>query len=110
MFRKYSKHSKSVGAIQYYYDELIPYSKYQLEETIAGRVKLNPHKRKKEIGTGTKILPLNKLLARLSVLLAQLNTGNNSYKLRNEIRQIIYVLYQHNKMTKINYNNLIKSL
>ena len=44
------------------------------------------------------------------MLLAQINTGNNSYKSINEIRQILYPLYQHSKITKTVYNNLIKSL
>ena len=69
------------------------------EETIAERVKLNPRKRKNE-GTGLKILTPNKLLTRLPILLAQAKAGNNSYKLKNEIRQILYLLYQHNKITK----------
>ena len=57
-----------------------------------------------------KILPLNKLLTRRSKFLAEIKAGNNSYKLKNEIRQILYLLYQHNKITKKVYNNLIKSL
>ena len=56
-----------------------------------------------------KILIPNKLLTRFPVLLAQIKAGNNSYKLKNEIRQILYHLYQHNKITKKVYNNLIKS-
>ena len=56
-----------------------------------------------------KILPQNKLLTRLPLLLAQGKAGNNSYKLKNETRQILYLLYQHNKITKKVYNNLIKS-
>ena len=50
-------------------------------------------------GKGIKILTPNKLLSRLPVLLAQIKAGNNSYKLKNEIRQILYLLYQHNKIT-----------
>ena len=42
------------------------------------------------------------------MLLAEMKTGNNSYKLKNEIRQILYLLYQHNKITKKVYNNLIR--
>ena len=61
-------------------------------------------------GKGFKILTPNKLLTGLPVLLAQIKAGNNSYKLSNEIRQILYLLYQHNKITKKVYNNLIKSL
>ena len=51
-------------------------------------------------GKGLKILTPNKLLTRLPVLLAQIKARNNSYKLKNEIRQILYLLYQQNKITK----------
>ena len=81
----------------------------KLEETIAERVKLDPRKRKNE-ETGLKILTPNKLLTRLPILLAQITAGNNSNNLKNEIRQILYLLYQHNKITKKVYNNLIKSI
>ena len=59
---------------------------------------------------GVKILTPNKLLTRLVILLAQIKTENNSYKLKNEIRKILYFLSQHDKITKKVYNNLIKSL
>ena len=72
-------------------------------------MKLNPPKRKKT-GTLLKILTPNKLLTRLSLLLAQAKAESNSYKLKNEIKQILYLLYHHNKITKNIYNNLIKSL
>ena len=62
----------------------------------------------KEEGKGFKILTPNKLLTRLPILLAQIKAGNNSYTLKNEIKQILYLLYQHNKITKKVYNNLIK--
>ena len=39
-------------------------------------------------GKGLKILTPNKLLTRLPILLAQIKAGNNSYKLKNKIRQI----------------------
>ena len=61
-------------------------------------------------GKGLKILTPNKLLSSLSVLLAQIKAKNNSYKLKNEFRQILYLLHQHSKITKTLYNNLIKSL
>ena len=57
-----------------------------------------------------KLLNPNKSLARLPIWLAQIKAGNNSYKLKNKIRQILYLLYHHNKITKKVYNNLIKSL
>ena len=55
---------------------------------------------KVQAGKGLKILTPDKLLTRLSILLPQIKAGNNWYKLKNEIRQILYLLYQHNKITK----------
>ena len=43
-------------------------------------------------GKGLKILTPNKLLTRLPVLLAQIKAGNYSGKLKNKIRQILYLL------------------
>ena len=51
----------------------------------------------------------NKLLTRLLILLAETNIGRNSQKLKIEMRQILYALYQHNKVTKKVYIDLIKS-
>ena len=51
-------------------------------------------------GKRSKLLTPNKLLTRLPILLAQIKAGNNSFKLKNEIREILYLLYQHNKITK----------
>ena len=34
------------------------------------------------------------MLSRLPISLAQLNAGNNSEKLKNEIRKILYSLYR----------------
>ena len=61
-------------------------------------------------GKWLKVLPPKNLLTRLSILLAQIKAGNNSYKLKTEIRQILYLLYEPNKITGKVYNNLIKSL
>ena len=58
-------------------------------------------------GKGLKILTPNQMLSRLSITLAQLKAGNNSEKLKNEIRQILYSLYRSKNMTKQVYNNLI---
>ena len=46
----------------------------------------------------------------LKILLAQIKAENNSQKLTTEIRQMLYLLYQHNKITNNVYNNLMKSL
>ena len=61
-------------------------------------------------GTGLKILTPNQMLQRLPIALAKVKAGNNSENLLNEIRQIIYSLYQSKEITKKLYNNLMKSL
>ena len=43
-------------------------------------------------GKGLKILTNKQMLNRLPILLAQIQAGNNSMKLKNEIRQILYSL------------------
>ena len=62
------------------------------------------------IGEGLKIMTPNQLLTRLPILLAQKKAGNNSQKLNNEIRQIIYSLYSSKNMSKTVYNHLINSI
>ena len=50
------------------------------------------------------------MLSRLPVLLAQIHAGNNSTKLKNEIRQLLYSLYRSKKISKTVYNNLIATM
>ena len=50
--------------------------------------------REKQLGLGLKILTPNQMLRRLPITLAQLKAGNNSEKLKNEIRQLLYSLYR----------------
>ena len=45
-------------------------------------------------GKGLKILTPKQMLQRLPIALAQIKAGNNSESLLNEIRQIVYSLYQ----------------
>ena len=66
--------------------------------------------KQKQEGQGIKILTPNQTLSRLPISLAQLEAGNNSKKLKNEIRQLLYSLYRSKNMTKQVYNNLIKPL
>ena len=58
-------------------------------------------------GQGLKILTPNQMPSRLPISLAQLKAGNNSEKLKNEIRQILYSLYRSRKLTKQLYKNLV---
>ena len=59
-------------------------------------------------GKGLKILTNKQMLNRLPILLAQIQVGNNSNKLKNEIRQILYLSCRSKVLTKTVYNNLIK--
>ena len=61
-------------------------------------------------GQGLKILTPKQMLQRLPIALAQVKAGNNSESLLNEIRQIVYSLYQSKQITKKLYNNIIKSI
>ena len=65
---------------------------------------------KSTTGTGLKILTPKQILQRLPIALAQVKAGNNSENLLNEIRQIVYSLYQSKEITKKVYNNIIKSI
>ena len=58
-------------------------------------------------GQGSKILTPNQILSRLPISLAQLKAGNNSEKLKNEIRQLFYSLYRSKKLTKNVYKILV---
>ena len=61
-------------------------------------------------GSGLKIPTPNQMLSKLAIFLAQLKAGNNSEKLKNEIRQLLYSLYRSKKLTKNVYNNLINAI
>ena len=50
------------------------------------------------------------MLQRLSIAYAQVKAGINSESLLNEIRQIVYSLYQSKQITKIVHSNIIKSI
>ena len=54
----------------------------------------------KQERTGIEILNPKQMLQRLSIALAQIKSGNNSQSLLNEIRQIVYSLYQSKEITQ----------
>ena len=56
--------------------------------------------RKKISETGLKTLTPDKSLTRLPILLAQTKAGNNSNIIKDKIRKIVYLLYQHSKINK----------
>ena len=51
-------------------------------------------------GTGLKRLTHKQMLQRLPIALAQVKAGNNSESLLNEIRKIVYSVYQSKQITK----------
>ena len=63
--------------------------------------------KRRRAGRGLKILTPSQMLSRLPISLAQLKAGNNSEKLKNEIRQILHSLYKSKKLTKNIYKSLI---
>ena len=65
---------------------------------------------KKQRGQGLKILTPSQMLSRLPISLAQLKAGNNSEKLKIEIRQLLYSLYRSKKLTKTIYNSFINTI
>ena len=79
------------------------------EEQILEIVKdiLNFNKQNQQKGQRIKILTPNQMFNRLPIALAQLNAGNNSNKLKNEIRQLLYSLYRSKNMTEQVYKSLI---
>ena len=60
-----------------------------------------------QLGLGLKILTPNQMLSRLPISLPQLKAGNNSEKLKNEIRQLLYSLYRSKKFTKQLHKSLV---
>ena len=65
--------------------------------------------KQKQEGQGIKILTPNQMLSRLPISLAQLQAGNNSDKLKNEIRQLLNSLNRSKNMTKQVHNNLMNT-
>ena len=57
-----------------------------------------------------KILTPDQMLSRLQITLARLKAGNNSQKLINESRQLLYSLYHSKKLTKTIYKHLINAI
>ena len=63
--------------------------------------------RRNKQAKGLKILTPYQMLSRLPITSTQLKAGNNSQKLINDIRKLLYSLYRSKKLTKTINNNLI---
>ena len=62
------------------------------------------------MGEGLRILTPKQMLQGLPIAVAEVQAGNNSENLLNDIGQIIYCLYQSKEITKKVYNSIINSL
>ena len=71
---------------------------------------LSEAKFKAKYEEGLKIVTPKQMIQRLPIALAQVKAGNTSENLLNEIRQIIYSLYQAKEITKKVYNNIMNSI
>ena len=61
-------------------------------------------------GQGLEILTPQQMLNRLPISLAQLQTRNNSQKLKNKIRQLLHSLCRSKKLSKTIYNSLMNTI
>ena len=66
--------------------------------------------RRNQRGQGLEILTPQQMLSRLPISLAQLKGGNNSEKLKNEIRQLLYSLHRSKKLSKTIYKHLMNTI
>ena len=72
----------------------IPKFKSDAEQDIRDMSELEGDEFAEQPEEGLKILTPDQMLSRLPITLAQLKAGNNSQKLKNEIRQLLYSLYR----------------
>ena len=73
---------------------------YEDYSLMMSEAKTKSKQRNTSEGTGLKIFTAKQMLQRLPIALAQVKAVNNSENLLNEIRQIIYSLYQSKEISK----------
>ena len=105
---EYYKSEKEPGSVSPNQKKIRRYARHLKDIVDIYNLKSDSDTSKK--GEGLKTLNNKQMLNRLPILLAQIEAGNNSIKLKNEARQILYSLYRSKLLTKTVYNNLIKSI
>ena len=85
-------------------DKIKNQNPYEIVDVVKKILQFN---RQKQQGQGLKILTSDQILSRLPITSAQLQDGNNSEKLKNEIRQVLYFLYCSKKLSKTIYKHLM---
>ena len=83
--------------------------KIGLSEIVDIVKKILEFNRQEQEGQGPKMLTPDQKPGRLPINLAQLKAENNSEKIKNEIRQLLYSLYRSKKLSKTFYNGLINT-
>ena len=107
--KKTDKQKKAIDNLSKFYhsrEEVINFFRDHIEMLSDANYNAKQNETK---GTGLKILSPKQMLQRLQIALGQVKTGNNSKSLLNEIREIVYSLYQSKQFTKKVCNNIIKS-
>ena len=108
--KKNCQRKKAINNLEKFYicrEEVINFFRDYVE--MLSDVKYNA-KQNETKGTGRKILSPKQMLQRLPIALAQVKAAINSESLLNEIRQVVYSLYQSKQLTKKVYNNIIESI
>ena len=70
----------------------------------------NVHNRKVSDYSNLKIISPKQMLQRLPIAHVQVKVGNTSENLLNDIRQIIYSLYQATEITEKLYDNIMNAI
>ena len=100
MAKKLSKKKETINNIEKFYksrEEVINFYRDYIEILSDANYDAKENKTK---GKGLKILTPKQMLQRLPIALAQVKAGNNSESLLNEIKLIVYSLYNKNKLLK----------
>ena len=96
--------NKQLTKIKHIVKNVPKYNLFKIEENekiIDIGKRILEHNSKNQLGQGLKIITPNQMLSRLPITSAQLKAGNNSEKLKNEIRQLLHSLYRSKKTYKI---------
>ena len=108
--KKTVKQKETINNLTKFYnsrEEVIIFFKYYSKMVLDTNYSSKQNETKEK---GLKILTPKQMLQRLPIALALVKAGNNSERLLNEFRQIVYSLYQSKQITKKVYNNIIKSI
>ena len=102
--------NKNLDLIAYFVEKIFDNQEQQPDTRDMPELKDVKSDAERQQGQGLKILTPQQMITRLPILLAQLKAGNNSQKLKNEIRQLFYSLYRSKNLSKTIYNSLVNTI